>query len=205
MLLVGLTGGIGSGKSTVARMLADKGAFVCDADQLARAAIDPGTPGFGAVVRSFGESVTDREGGLDRAALARLVFADEVRRRELESIVHPVVRARIAEVVLAHRGTDDIVVIDSPLIVETGQEGAFDVLVVVSAPEQAQVERLVMERGMSEADVRARIGAQLPLEDKARVADVVLDNEGSLEELQPQVDRLWNELAARVTQTSSRG
>jgi dephospho-CoA kinase len=194
MLTVGLTGGIGSGKSTVARMLEARGAVVVDADALAREAVEHGTPGFEAVLRRFGDAVRADDGSLDRQALAEVVFADPDARRDLEAIVHPQVRRRIAETIASHVGTDDVVVVESPLLVETGSDGDWTVLVVVAASPETQVFRLVA-RGMPEDDALARMAAQMPLEDKAAVADVVIDNEGSLEELRAQVDRLWDRLA----------
>ncbi len=199
MLLVGLTGGIGTGKSTVARMLAERGAVVVDADELAREAVAPGTPGHARVVERFGTSVLGPEGGIDRRALAEVVFSDPAARRDLEAIVHPEVFRRLAEVAEGYRDTDRVVVFDAPLIVETGQARAFDVLVVVTAPEEAQIRRLAADRGMAEEEVRARLAAQLPAADKAAAADVVLDNAGSLAELEARVDRLWGELRARAS------
>jgi dephospho-CoA kinase len=198
MLLVGLTGGIGSGKSTVARMLADRGAVVLDADAYARDAVAAGTPGLRAVVERFGEEVLDPGGGLDRGALAAIVFADGEARRDLEAIVHPEVRRRLVQAIEAHAGTDGVVIIDSPLVVEAGQGGSVQLLVVVTAPEQAQLERLAAGRGMSEDEVRARMAAQMPVEEKAAIADVVLDNGGDLIELERQVERLWRDLEARA-------
>lgn len=197
MLLVGLTGGIGSGKSTAARMLAARGAVVIDADALARKAVEPGTPAHAAVIEAFGAGVVAPDGSLDRRALAAVVFADEARRRELETIVHPEVRRLFLEAVERHRDTGAVIVCDSPLIVEIGLKDAFDVLVVVTAPSDVQIERLV-ERGMTEDDVRARMAAQLPPDEKAELADVILDNEGTEEELEGQVERLWRHLDARA-------
>jgi dephospho-CoA kinase len=198
VLLVGLTGGIGSGKSTVARMLEERGAVVFDADALARKAVEPGTPGHQAVVERFGANVLAPGGELDREALASIVFADPAARRDLEAIVHPEVRRMFAEGSEAYRDSDRVIVFSAPLLVETGMHTAFDVLVVVATTVETQVARLMRDRGMSEAAIRARIAAQAPLEDKAAVADVLLDNEGPLEELEGQVDRLWADLAARV-------
>jgi dephospho-CoA kinase len=197
MLLVGLTGGIGSGKSTVARMLEERGAVVFDADVLAREAVEPGTPGHDAVVERFGPNVLLPGGALDRDALAGIVFADPAARRDLEAIVHPEVRRLFAEGCERYEGTDTVVVFSAPLLVETGMHTAFDVLVVVSASVQEQVRRLLRDRGMSEAAIRTRIDAQLPLEEKAAVADVIVDNEGSPAELEAQVDRVWTELRQR--------
>ena len=198
MLLVGLTGGIGSGKSTAARMLRERGAAVFDADVLAREAVAPGTEGHQAVVERFGADVLAPGGELDREALASVVFADPAARRDLEAIVHPEVRRLFAEGSDAYRDTDLVVVLSAPLLVETGMHSAFDVLVVVAVPVSVQVERLMRDRGMSEAAVRARIDAQAPLEDKAAVADILLDNEGSPEELARQIDRIWADLVARA-------
>ncbi len=195
MRYVGLTGGIGSGKSTAARMLADRGAVVIDADALARDAIAPGTPGSVAVSAHFGASVVMADGTLDRPALAAIVFADDRERAALEAIVHPVVARRIAEMLAASAATDDVVVLDSPLLIETGAHGDFDDLVVVSAPEDVRIARCVA-RGMDAADVRARIRAQTPLGEKVALADVVLDNAGTIADLGGQVDRLWDRLAA---------
>jgi dephospho-CoA kinase len=199
MLLVGLTGGIGSGKSTVAGMLEELGAVVFDADVLARQAVAPGTPGHERVVARFGPNVLAPGGDLDREALASIVFADPAARRDLEAIVHPEVRRMFAEGCERYEGTDEVVVFSAPLLVETGMHTAFDVLVVVSAPVETQVERLMRERGMSEEAIRARIAAQLPLEAKAEAADVLVDNEGTLEDLRGQVERLWRDLGERAS------
>lgn len=198
MLLVGLTGGIGSGKTTVAGMLKERGAVVFDADVLAREAVEPGTPGHEAVVGRFGADVLALGGDVDREALAAIVFADPAARRDLEAIVHPEVRRLFAEAAEAYQDTDRVVVLSAPLLVETGMHTAFEVLVVVSAGVERQLERLLRERGMSEEQVRARIAAQAPLEDKAAVADVVVDNDGSIEDLETQVDRLWTDLRSRA-------
>ena len=197
MLLVGLTGGIGSGKSTVARLLEKRGAVVFDADLLAREAVEPGTPGHAAVIERFGADVLAPGGELDREALASIVFADPSARRDLEEIVHPEVRRLFAEGSEAYRDTDRVVVFSAPLLVETGMHTAFEILVVVSATVATQIERLMRQRGMSESSIRARIEAQAPLEDKAAVADFLVDNEGTLDELESQVDRLWSDLSAR--------
>lgn len=198
MLLVGLTGGIGSGKSTAARMLRDLGAVVFDADVLAREAVAPGTGGHRAVVERFGADVLAPGGELDREALAAVVFADPAARRDLEAIVHPEVRRLFAEGSEAYRDSDRVVVLSAPLLVETGMHSAFEVLVVMAVPEPVQVERLMRDRGMSEEEIRARMEAQAPLEDKAAVADILLDNEGSPEDLERQVDRIWGDLVARA-------
>ncbi len=198
MLLVGLTGGIGSGKSTVARLLEKRGAVVFDADLLAREAVEPGTPGHAAVIERFGADVLAPGGELDREALASIVFADPAARRDLEQIVHPEVRRLFAEGSEAYRDTDRVVVFSAPLLVETGMHTAFEILVVVSATVATQIERLMRQRGMSEPSIRARIDAQAPLEDKAAAADFLVDNEGSLDELESQVEQLWNDLSTRA-------
>ena len=199
MLLVGLTGGIGSGKSTVARMREKRDAVVFDADVLAREVVEPGTPGHAAVIERFGANVLAPGGELDREALASIVFADPAARRDLEAIVHPEVRRRFAEGTEAYRDTDLVVIFSAPLLVETGMHSAFDVLVVVSASTATQIDRLMRDRGMSEDTVRSRIAAQATPEARAEVADVLMDNEGSLEELEQRVERLWSELSQRAT------
>jgi dephospho-CoA kinase len=198
VLLVGLTGGIGSGKSTVARLLEKRGAVVFDADLLAREAVEPGTPGHAAVIERFGADVLAPGGELDREALASIVFADPAARRDLEQIVHPEVRRLFAGGSEAYRDTDRVVVFSAPLLVETGMHTAFEVLVVVSATVATQIERLMRQRGMSEPSIRARIDAQAPLEEKAAAADFLVDNEGSLGELESQVEQLWSDLSTRA-------
>jgi len=199
VLLVGLTGGIGSGKSTVARMLEKRGAVVFDADVLAREVVEPGTPGHAAVIERFGANVLGPGGELDREALASIVFADPAARRDLEAIVHPEVRRRFAEGTEAYRDTDRVVVFSAPLLVETGMHSAFDLLVVTSASTAAQIGRLMRDRGMSEDTVRSRIAAQATPEARAEVADIVVDNEGTLEDLDRKIERLWVDLSARAT------
>ncbi|MBA3764008.1 MAG: dephospho-CoA kinase [Actinobacteria bacterium] len=197
MLLVGLTGGIGSGKSTVARMLERRGAVVLDADRLARDVVEPGTPGFDAVVARFGDAVVAPGGSLDRASLASIVFADNEARAELEAIVHPEVRRAIAEGVAARADTDDVVVFDSPLLIETGAHEGFPVVIVVTASAENRIARL-SARGMAKSDAQARMAAQMPLEAKAAHADVLLDNDGDEAGLERQVDRLWADLRERA-------
>lgn len=199
MLLVGLTGGIGSGKSTVAHLLEERGAVVFDADVIAREVVEPGTPGHHAVVERFGANVLAPGGELDRDALASIVFADPAARRDLEAIVHPEVRRLFAEGSEAYQDTERVVVFSAPLLVETGMYTAFDVLIVLSTRVETQVERLMRGRGMSEDAVLARIAAQAPMEAKAEVADVLLPNEGDLDELRGRVDRAWADLVARAT------
>lgn len=193
MVRVGLTGGIGAGKSSVSRLLAERGALVVDSDALAREVVEPGTPGLDAVVAEFGPEILTSVGGLDRPRLGRLVFADTSARRRLEAIVHPLVRARAAELErAAPAGT--IVVQDVPLLVETGQAPSFDIVVVVEAPLSDQVRRLVGGRGMTDEEAMARISAQATPEQRRAVADEVIVNDGSLEQLRIQVDALWARL-----------
>ncbi|TFV46869.1 dephospho-CoA kinase [Blastococcus sp. TF02A-35] len=191
MLRIGLTGGIGSGKSTVSTLLAARGATVVDADRIAREVLEPGTPGLDAVVAEFGGGVLTDAGALDRPALAAVVFADDAARARLDAIVHPLVRARSAELV-ADVPADAVVVNDVPLLVETGQAGSYDLVVVVEADPEVRVARLVT-RGLTEADARARIAAQATDEQRRAVADVVLDNSGTREQLAEQVERFWEE------------
>ena len=198
MLLVGLTGGIGSGKSTVARLLERRGAVLIDADQLARDAVEKGTPGFDRVVDAFGPEVVTPDGDLDRPALAARIFSDPERKSTLEAIVHPEVARRFSDQVDAYRATDRIVVYVSPLLVELGLAPAFDVVVVVTASPHLRVSRVASDRGLSPDEVRGRMAAQATDEQRAEVAGVLIDNDGSLAELEPQVDRLWADLMARA-------
>ena len=194
---VGLTGGIASGKSVVADGLARRGAVVVDADVLAREVVAPGTPGLAAVVERFGPEVLT-EGGLDRARLGAIVFADPAARRALEAIVHPAVRARAAELELA-AAPDAVVVHVIPLLVETGQADDFDRVVVVDVDPETQVARLRARSGLSESDARARLAAQASRADRRVAADVVLDNEGPIAALEEQLDRLWADLGEAGT------
>jgi dephospho-CoA kinase len=194
VLRVGLTGGIGSGKSAVSARLAEHGAVVIDADVLAREVVEPGTPGLAAVLEAFGPEVLTTGGTLDRPALGAIVFADPACRAQLNGIVHPRVRAAAAEIEAA-APADAVVVHDIPLLVETGQAGSFDLVVVVDAPDDVRVARLVADRGMDAADVRSRIAAQATREERLAAADVVLDNSGSAEALGAQVDALWRRLS----------
>jgi dephospho-CoA kinase len=190
VLVVGLTGGIGSGKSTVARLLADKGAVVIDADRLAREVVEPGTEAYRRVVERFGPGVVTPDGTLDRPALARIVFADPEARRDLERITHPAIGARMAERMAELSGTDAVVVLDVPLLVESGRTDVAGVI-VVDCPEEVAVERLVAQRGMDPVDARRRMAAQASREERLARADFVIDNSGSPEELRAQVERAW--------------
>ena len=198
MLLVGLTGGLGAGKTTVARMLAARGAGIVDADDLASRALEPGTGTYERVCDLFGDEVVGADGRLDRAAIAARVFRDPEKRRALESIVHPEVFRGLAETVEAHLGSDDVVVFDVPLLVETGFQDAVDVVAVVTAPREEQIARAVRHGGLSPDDAEARIAAQIPAEEREAAADVVIRNDGDLEDLERQVDALWADLRRRA-------
>lgn len=192
MLRVGLTGGIGSGKSTVARRLIERGAVLVDSDVLAREVVAAGTPGFDEVVAAFGEQVRGSDGELDRTALAQIVFADPTARERLNAIVHPRVRAR-AEELIAAAPPDAVVVQDVPLLVEAGMTAAFPLVIVVHADVEERVRRLVRYRGMTEEDARARIAAQASDQERRAAADVWLDNSGTPDDLIAAVDALWEE------------
>ncbi|MDQ1712124.1 MAG: dephospho-CoA kinase [Frankiaceae bacterium] len=195
MLRVGLTGGIGAGKSEVARLLAARGAVVVDSDALAREVVAPGTPGLAAVVAAFGDGVLAPDGGLDRPRLAALVFADPAARERLDAIVHPLVGAAAAART-AGAPAGAVVVHDVPLLVEAGLAPSFDVVVVVDAPDDVRLARLTGRRGMTEADARARMAAQATRERRLAAADQVIVNDGTRQDLAERVDTLWATLAA---------
>lgn len=199
-MLVGLTGGIGSGKSEVARRLRDCGAVVVDMDALARSALAPGTPAAGAVVAEFGASLLDRSGAIDRARLAALVFTDPDARRRLEAIVHPEVRRRAAEATAA-APAGSVVVHEVPLLVESRLAANYDAVVVVTASEANRVRRLVAGRGMSEGDARARIAAQASEEARRSAADFLIANDDSVVELDGRVKQLWSALVDRANRS----
>jgi dephospho-CoA kinase len=194
VLRIGLTGGIGSGKSTVSRLLAERGAVIVDADAIAREVVEPGTPGLAAVVEAFGAGVLAANGSLNRPGLAAVVFADPEARRTLDAIVHPLVRARAIEIAAA-APPDAVVVNDVPLLAETGQASAYDVVLVVETDPGTRIARLV-QRGLTAEDARARIAVQATDEQRRAIADVVLDNSGTPEQLAAQVDRFWTERVA---------
>lgn len=198
---VGLTGGIGSGKSEVARLLATYGAMIVDSDMLAREAVAPGSPGLAAVAAEFGPGILGPDGSLDRPKLAEIVFADQERREALERIIHPYVRTRAVELAKATpRGS--VVVHDVPLLAEKPHPDRYDVVVVVDAPVEVQLDRLVRLRGMTEADAKARIAAQATRDERLAIADYVIDNSGTLDDLGRQVDRLWRQLSNRGDQAT---
>ncbi|NUR58508.1 MAG: dephospho-CoA kinase [Catenulispora sp.] len=192
-LNVGLTGGIGSGKSEVLKRLAARGATVVDADLAARAVVEPGTEGFEEVVKEFGPEVVGPDGALDRARLGAIVFADPERRTALNAIVHPRVGALMAEwAASAPRG--GIVVYDIPLLVEGGADRGYAAVIVVDADDEVRFARLLADRGMSRADAAARMAAQASRSDRLAAADFVIVNNGSLADLDRETDRVWSEL-----------
>jgi dephospho-CoA kinase len=198
MLLVALTGGVGAGKSTVAGLLAAHGAVILDADDLARRAVEPGTPGLAKLVEEFGPDILDASGALDRAEMAQRAFNDPAVRRRLEAVVHPEVARMFAEEVEARLATDDVVVYSVPLLVERRLADAFDVVVTVSAPLESRIARLVDSSRMTEDDARARAAAQASDAEREAVADRIVSNTGDLDDLAAETDRLWSELRLRA-------
>lgn len=197
MLHLALTGNIASGKSTVATMLAAHGATIIDADRLARDAVAVGTPGLEAIVERFGSRMLQADGALDRAVMRTLVFHDPVARDALNAIVHPAVGRLRAEAVRAAESRGDrLIISDIPLLFEVGLEHAFDGVILVDSPEPLRLQRMVRDRGLSPAEAQAMIDAQWPAERKRAGADWVIDNDGSLAELQGRVDALWEQLQA---------
>jgi dephospho-CoA kinase len=195
--LIGLTGGVGSGKSTVAEMLRELGATVIDADEAAHAVYEPGTPGFDAVVREFGAEFV-RDGMIDRRLLGGLVFADEEARQRLNTIVHPLVRDWMAQRTLEafDRGVETVVQ-DVPLLYESGLEGLFSSVVLVWTPADVQLERLVRGRGVPAERARAMIAAQMPIDEKRLRSHHVIDNSGTVEQTRRQVEEVWEQISGR--------
>lgn len=196
---IALTGGIAAGKSTVGARLAELGAAVVDADGLAREAVAPGSEGLARIAESFGSAVIAEDGSLDRAALGAIVFADPERRRELEDITHPVVRRLAAERMSAAESADPdaVVVYDVPLLVESGPDHGFELVVVAHAPAAVRIERMVALRGMDRAEAERRVGAQASDAARLAIADVVIDTDGTLDATLEQVDRLWERVGGR--------
>lgn len=190
---IGLTGGIGAGKSSVSSILVELGAVLIDADLLAREVVAPGTPGLARVVEEFGEDVLTPNGDLDRPAVADIVFGDADAKRRLEAIIHPLVFERIVEIE-GQAGPDDVVVHDIPLLAESGRADTFDAVVVVDVPEDVQVERLVRDRAMTPEDAQARIAAQASREERLALATHVIDNTGTLADLRERVLQVWHEI-----------
>jgi dephospho-CoA kinase len=200
VLLVGLTGGIASGKSTVAKLLAERGAAVVDADEIARMVVEPGTAAWSKIVEHFGREVLLPDQRINRPLLGRIVFDDEAKRALLNEIVHPHVMRVIADRLEEMRGTDGIVVCDVPLLVEVGSSDMFDILVVVTSDVETQLERLLAQRGMERPDAEARINAQASTEEKVAIADFVISNNGDMAALKAQVADLW----AKLTEQKAR-
>lgn len=193
MILVGLTGGIGAGKSTVSAMLAERGAVIVDADQIARDLQSPGSAVLASMAERFGENIILADGALDRGAVASIVFNDEAALKDLNGIVHPAMQAEIQAQVDAHRETDRVVVLDFPLLGENPRKGLV-ATIVVDIPVEVAVQRLVDLRGMDHADATARIASQISREERLATADYVIDNSGDLDSLRRQVHDLWPKL-----------
>ena len=205
MLRAGLTGGIGAGKSAVATRLAAHGAVVLDADKAAREVVEPGTAGLARIVAAFGPAVLREDGSLDRPKLGEIVFADDARRQVLNGIVHPLVHERMREAearAVAQGGHGVVLVHDVPLLAEGGRGGQFDVVIVVDVPGEVQVERLIRDRGMTPAQAAARMSAQATREQRLAIADIVIDNTGSLADLDKRVAEVWDELVRRASSSS---
>jgi dephospho-CoA kinase len=196
MLRIGLTGGIGSGKSTVAARFAELGAIVIDADALARSVVAVGTPGLDRVIERFGAEILAPDGSLDRARLGAIVFSDPAALADLNAIIHPLV-GELSAGLMSQAGEDDVIVHDVPLLTENGLQDAYQAVVVVEAPPELRVARLI-ERGLSDGDARSRIAAQATDEQRRKVATAVLDNSGGLAELWAQVDQAWNQITGRT-------
>jgi dephospho-CoA kinase len=197
MLKVGLTGGIGAGKSEVSRLLVGHGAVLIDADRIAREVVAPGTPGLAAIVEAFGRDVLAGDGSLDRPRLGSIVFADPDRLAVLNSIVHPLVGARSRELESA-AAADAVVVHDVPLLAENALAPLYDLVIVVDASPETQLDRLVRLRGMTEEDARARMAAQATREKRLGIADIVIDNDVPLEDLRQRVREVWADLTRRA-------
>ncbi|GGK58037.1 dephospho-CoA kinase [Streptomyces flaveus] len=202
MLTVGLTGGIGAGKSEVSRLLVECGAVLIDADKIAREVVEPGTPGLAAVVDAFGEDILTPDGSLDRPKLGAIVFTDPEKLALLNSIVHPLVGARSRELETA-ASQDAVIVHDVPLLAENGLAPLYDVVVVVDVAPETQLDRLIRLRGMTEEDARARMAAQATREKRLETADIVIDNDVPLEELERRVREVWADLVRRAHQKTT--
>lgn len=200
MKRVGLTGGIGSGKSTVALMLADRGAVIVDADQISRDLVEPGSEALAALVEEFGPAILSEDGSLARARLAAMAFADADGTRRLNAVMHPRIRAE-GQRRIAAQPDAQVVVYDMPLLVETGQTDLVDLVVVVDIPADEQIRRAVELRGLDEQDVRRRMQVQASREERLAAADVVIDNAGSIEAAARQVDELWARLTSADEET----
>jgi dephospho-CoA kinase len=191
-----LTGGIASGKSTVAKALVARGAILIDADEIAREVVEPGTPAWSKIVEHFGRGVLLSDRRIDRPRLGEIVFNDRAKLALLNEITHPEVMRRIADRMEELKQSDRVVVVDVPLLAEVGAGDMFDAIVVVTSPEEAQVERMRLARGMKVDDAQARIASQASKEDREQIADWVIANDGSIEQLEQEIDRLWDFLEA---------
>jgi len=190
--MVGLTGGIGSGKSTVADLLAARGAVVVDADRIAREVVEPGGPAYQPMIDHFGPDIVKPDGTLDRPAIAAKAFASPEAVKALNAITHPAIRGVMAQRIAEHAGTDHVVVVDIPLLAEGGPSAyGLAGVIVVDAPVEVALERLVSQRGIPEEDAKARIAAQVSREERLKLADIVVDNTGPRSHLDPQIDRVW--------------
>ena len=194
MIVVGLTGGIGAGKSTVAAGLESRGAVIIDADRIAREVVQPGTPALGALAERFGPGIVAADGSLDRAALAALVFRDPAARADLEAVTHPAIQQEMARQTATWAESDRVVILDIPLLKE--RRPPMVGVIVVDVPEEVAVERLVAQRGFDADDARRRIAAQINRDDRRALADVVVDNSGDRAQLEKELDRVWHWLGS---------
>lgn len=202
VLRVGLTGGIAAGKTVVGRMLTDRGALLIDYDQLSREVVEPGTPAWAAIIDRFGAHLLRPDGTLDRAALGEVVFADEIARAELNAIVHPAVR-RTGTAREAAAPSGSVVIHDIPLLAETADPRVFDWILVIDVPESVQLARLMRRNGLSLDEALARLASQATRSQRLAIADVVIDNSGSLADTETQVDAIWAQLQAQAADPSS--
>jgi dephospho-CoA kinase len=196
--VIGLTGGIGAGKSTVATALAERGAVVVDADRIAREVLEPGGPAYGPLIARFGEAVVDADGRIDRPGLAALVFSDREALRDLNGITHPAIGRVMASQVAEYEGSEQMVILDIPLLRDdTKAQWPFVAIIVVDTPVEVAIERLVALRGLTAEDARARVAAQISREERRALADVVIDNSGDRHHLSAEIDRAWELVKAR--------
>lgn len=196
---IGLTGGIATGKSTVANLLAKRGAYVIDLDLIAREVVEPGQPALARVAERFGQAVLREDGTLDRKKLGSIVFADEARRKELEAILHPAIRAVMKERMELHESNhpNQLVVVDVPLLFESKLESYFEQIMLVYVPREEQLKRLMKRDGLSMEDAERRLAAQMSIEDKKALADIVIDNSSELGNTEAQIDRWWRDRRLR--------
>jgi dephospho-CoA kinase len=206
VVVIGLTGGIGSGKSTVAALLAERGAHAIDADRIAREVVEPGRPALVQIVERFGDGVLQSDGSLDRAALAAVAFADDQARKDLNAITHPAIGVELLSQLAAAQAADPdgVAILDIPLLAEGGRDRyALDAVIVVDAPVEVAVHRLVERRGFAEEDARARVSSQATREERRAIADVVIDNSGTPDALPPQVEAAWQWITGELCHRGS--